>query len=64
MVKEYLQSYLNELLEKKINAERESSSLENRIRENLAFIELLEEKNEIKAEKRVKSKEMKIIEEN
>lgn len=46
MVKEYLQSYLNELLEKKINAEQESASLENRIKENLAFIELLEEKND------------------
>ncbi len=46
MVKEYLENYLTELLEKKINAEREASSLENRIRENLAFIALLEEKND------------------
>lgn len=46
MVKEYLEKHLDELLEKRIQSENEYSHLENKIRENIEFINLLEEKND------------------
>ena len=46
MVKEYLENYLEELLTKKIDLEREYSHLKNQILENEAFIKLLNEKND------------------
>ena len=46
MVREYLENYLNDLLEKRIQLEKEYGDLENRIRENIEFINLLEEKND------------------
>lgn len=46
MVKEYLEKYLIELVEERILVEHEYNDCENKIKENLAFIELLEEKND------------------
>ena len=50
MVKEYLENYLDELLTKKIDLEREYSHLKNQILENEAFIKLLNEKNDLNYE--------------
>lgn len=46
MVKEYLEKYLVELVEERILIEHELNGYENKIKENIAFIELLEEKND------------------
>lgn len=46
MVKEYLEKYLVELVEERILIEHEYSDCENRIKENIAFIDLLEERND------------------
>lgn len=46
MVKEYLEKYLVELVEERILIEHELSGCENKIKENIAFIEMLEEKND------------------
>ena len=46
MVKEYLENYLTDLISQKITAEREAQAVDNHIKENIAFIALLEEKND------------------
>lgn len=46
MVKEYLEKYLESLIGERILVEHEYSDCENKIRENIAFIELLEEKSD------------------
>lgn len=46
MVKEYLEGYLVQLVEERILVEHELSDCENKIKENVAFIALLEEKND------------------
>ncbi len=46
MVKEYLEKYLIELVEERILIEHEYNDCENKIKENIAFIGLLEEKND------------------
>ena len=46
MVKEYLEKYLVELVEERILVEHELGGCENKIKENIAFIEMLEEKND------------------
>ena len=67
MVKEYLEHYLSQLIEEKIDEERKSVSVENEIRENAAFISLLEEKTDPNYEsftpREIKSSNKKKIEE-
>ena len=46
MVKEYLEKYLIELVEERILIEHEYTDCENKIKENISFIALLEEKIE------------------
>ncbi len=46
MVKEYLEKYLIELVEERILIEHEYTDCENKIKENISFIALLEEKND------------------
>ncbi|MBQ6442251.1 MAG: ATP-binding protein [Lachnospiraceae bacterium] len=46
MVKEYLEKYLIELVEERILVEHEYTDCENKIKENISFIALLEEKND------------------
>ena len=67
MVKEYLENYLGQLIEEKIDEEQRSVSVENEIRENAAFISLLEEKSDPNYEsftpREIKSSNKKKIEE-